>query len=181
LEQVFIRCRKAGITLNPSKCRFGIEQIEYVGHTIDKDGIHFTREKIDRILGMERPATKGDMKTFLGMVNYFHSHVRNLSMMEVPLIELIGDGYTKSKKKHAIQWTPAGEAAFEAVKKAIDECPKLFFEDTDLGPVYVQTDASEYGHGAYLFQIGPDGKHRPIDFISRTFPKQARNWHVSDY
>jgi len=181
MEEVFKRCLKAGVTLNPSKCRFGLERIEYVGHTIDHEGIHFSRQKIDSVLDMERPTNKGDMKTFLGMVNYFHSHVRGLSAMEVPLTRMIGEGYTKGKKKQGIHWTAEAISAFENIKVAIDECPKLFFRDQDLGPVYVQTDASVYGHGAYMFQLEADGvTHRPIDFISRTFPKACANWHIAD-
>ena len=49
MEAVFIRCERAGITLNPSKCRFGMTSIEYVGHTIDKDGISFSRDKLDSV------------------------------------------------------------------------------------------------------------------------------------
>jgi len=180
LEQVLLRCVRAGITLNPSKCRFGLELIEYVGHTIDKDGIHFSREKIDSILDMAKPSTKGEMKTFLGMVNYFHSHVAGLSQMETPLTAMIGEGYKIKDRRNGMRWTKEADEAFDRIKAAIDNCPKLFFRDEDYGPVYLQTDASDYGHGAYLFQVNPDGSHRPIDFISRTFPKACKKWHVSD-
>ena len=98
LEAVLIRCERAGITLNPSKCSFGMSSVEYVGHTIDKDGLHFSREKIDSVLDMPKPGTKGDMKIFLGMVNYFHSHIRELSSLEAPLIEMIGGKYSRSQK-----------------------------------------------------------------------------------
>ena len=42
LREVFSRFRNSGLTLNPSKCQLGLTQVEYVGHTIDSDGTHFT-------------------------------------------------------------------------------------------------------------------------------------------
>ena len=180
LEAVLLRCKRANITLNPSKCRFGMEKIEYVGHTIDATGTHFSREKIDSVLDMPKPQTKGEMMIFLGMVNYFHNHIAGLSTMEVPLREMIGEKYSRTKRKYGMEWTAEGERAFEMVKAAIDKCPKLFFEDGDLGPVYLQTDASDYGIGAYMFQIAADGSHRPIDFISKTLSSVQRRWGIPD-
>ena len=45
-----------------------------------------------------------------------------------------------------------------------NDCPKLFFVDTS-APVFLHTDASNYGIGGYLFQV-IDGKQRPIIFLS---------------
>ena len=170
---------KAGITLNPKKCKFGMQAVEYVGHRIDAEGISFERKKIDSILDMPKPTRKGEMKTFLGMVNHMHTHIRGLSIVSDPLVKLIGENYTKSKSKNPILWNHEAEQAFEEIKKRVDECPKLWFADEDL-PVYVQTDASKYGLGAYMFQLAPDGKHRPIEFISKTFSESQRKWDIPD-
>ena len=72
-----------------------MEWIKYFGHTIDAEGISFSREKLDSVMAMPKPATKGDMKIFLGMVNYFHTHIARLSSLEAPLTEKIGDSYTR--------------------------------------------------------------------------------------
>jgi hypothetical protein len=125
LEMTLERCLRANITLNPKKCRFGVERIEYVGHTIDAEGISFSREKLDSVMAMPKPATKGDMKIFLGMVNYFHTHIARLSTLEAPLTEMIGEGYTRNKRRHVVVWNPAGERAFHDIKIAVDTCPKL--------------------------------------------------------
>ena len=120
------RCLRSNVTLNPRKCRFEVERIEYVGHTIDAQGISFSREKLDSVLAMPKPATKGDMKIFLGMVNYFHAHIARLSSMEAPLTQMIGDGYTRGKRQHVLVGQPAG--TFHDIKIAVDACPKLFSE-----------------------------------------------------
>ena len=181
LEMTLERCLRSNITLSPRKCRFGVERIEYVGHTIDAEGISFSREKLDSVMAMPKPQTKGDMKIFLGMVNYFHTHIARLSTLEAPLTEMIGESYTRGKRRHVVVWTPEGERAFHDIKVAVDTCPKLFFRDTDLGPVYVQTDASDFGIGAYMFQIENDGKtQRPIEFLSRSLTAVQRRWATAD-
>ncbi len=40
LRQVFDRLAKHGVTLNPKKCSFGMEEVEYVGHTINSEGVN---------------------------------------------------------------------------------------------------------------------------------------------
>ena len=43
--------------------------------------------------------------------------------------------------------------------------------------MYLHTDASDYGAGAYLFQIDPDtGKELPIQFLSKTFSDVQKRW-----
>jgi len=43
LRKVFIRFRKYNVKLQPTKMHLGMSRIEFVGHTIDKEGLHFTQ------------------------------------------------------------------------------------------------------------------------------------------
>ena len=63
------------ITLNPKKCRFGLDQIEYVGHVINEHGKTFTRDKLDSVVNFPEPKTHGQMLSFLGLANYFRQHI----------------------------------------------------------------------------------------------------------
>ena len=47
-------------------------------------------------------------------------------------------------------------------------------------PIYLQTDASDYGIGAFLFQLTPDGTVRPVEFLSKSLSKVQRRWHTPD-
>jgi hypothetical protein len=80
-------------------------------------------------------------------------------------------GYSKHKR---LIWTPELIHSFEQVKRAIHTCPKLFFLD-DTSPIYLHTDASQYGMGAYLFQI-KEGIHFPIPFIRKAFDDRMSRW-----
>ena len=77
LRDVFLRFRNSSITLNPSKCKLGLTQVEYVGHTIDEDGLHFTRSKLDSVLNFPRPETQKQMKSFIGLANYYPAFIIN--------------------------------------------------------------------------------------------------------
>ena len=49
LKQVFERCRKYGISLNPAKSVFGIDEGKLLGHIISKDGVKIDLERIEAI------------------------------------------------------------------------------------------------------------------------------------
>ena len=83
-----------------------------------------------------------------------------------------------------MKWTPESIKAFETIKQAINDCPKLYYMLTHL-PTYLYTDASDYGIGAYLFQLEevtlPTGEiskiERPIAFASRALTAaQIKAW-----
>ena len=82
----------------------------------------------------------------------------------------------KQVKTDRLIWTQELDAAFSAAKNAVVSCEKLFFVREDL-PVYLHTDASNFGIGAYLFQA--DGKiHFLIRFISKTLTEQQQKWNI---
>ena len=57
LRRCFERFRLKGITLNPSKCKLFVPSVEYCGHLIDKEGLHFTRSKLDSVTDFAIPET----------------------------------------------------------------------------------------------------------------------------
>jgi len=50
LRKFFLKCRKYGISLNPRKYLFGLEEGKLLGHMISKDGIRIDPSKIEAIL-----------------------------------------------------------------------------------------------------------------------------------
>ena len=170
LRRVFVRLRKYKITLNPEKCKFGVSSVEYVGHVIDETGIHFSRKKIEEVLAIPRPTLAKELRSFLGLVSYLRDHLQGLSTILRPLQDMLTE-YDKNRK---LTWSPQGTEAFEVVKKLVNECPKLFFLNKN-DPVFLNTDASDYGIGAYLYQL-IDGKEVPIRFMSKTLSSTEMKW-----
>ena len=58
LEKVFLKCWKYGISLNPIKSNFALEEGKLLGHIISKDGIKIDLERISAILKVEGPRRK---------------------------------------------------------------------------------------------------------------------------
>jgi hypothetical protein len=71
LETVMARFKRFGLTLNPKKCKFGLRQVEYVGHVLDEYGLTMSPEKLDKVINFAKPKSFKDMKSYLGLVNHF--------------------------------------------------------------------------------------------------------------
>jgi hypothetical protein len=77
LSTVFEQVHKFKVTLNPAKCRFGMDQIEHVGHIIDPTGLSFLQDKRDKVCNFPLPMQAKHLRSFIGLVNYFRDHTAN--------------------------------------------------------------------------------------------------------
>jgi transposase InsO family protein len=184
LEKLFKKCAQFNLTLNPDKCKLGLTSIEYVGHILDKDGVRMSNDKIRKVLEFPLPTKVKHLQAFLGLANYFRDHIKGIATMMAPLYEMTTNKDGKKGSRVITEWTDEAMHAFEAVKTAIEACPRLyFFEDEDPKTksrqydTIVETDASDYGIGAYLYQrkIG-ETMQRPIAFISKSLSRVERRW-----
>ena len=108
----------------------------------------------------------------MGLINYYHKFLPNLSTVLRPLHELL----EADKKWH---WNEACEAAFARVKKLIASDIVLTHYDPSL-PINIECDASAYGIGAVMTHVMPDGSERPVLFTSRSLTKTERNYSQLD-
>lgn len=168
LRKVFERFRKHRITINPKKVCLGQDHIEFVGHVINAEGISFSAEKREKVLNFPLPTKAKQLMGFIGLVNYFRDHVDDMTSKLKDLRGMLGD------RKKALAWTPELEQKFNYVKNAVAQCPSLWFLD-ESGPVFVLTDASDYGIGAYIYQK-VDGQERPVIFLSKALQGAQLNW-----
>ena len=172
LDTVLSRLREKNVSVNPAKCRFGMRSVEYVGHVVDEKGLTMSEKKIAKVVDFNLPATVKQLRSFLGLVNFFRDHIRDHSRIVKPLHDMIDN---KNKNKSApLRWTDAAKAAFAEMKTRVAHLQKLFFI-TDEDPIFLYTDASDYGIGAYLFQV-VDGKEQPIAFYSKSLTGSQLNW-----
>ena len=66
LEKVFLKCRKYGISLNPRKSNFALEERKLLGHIISKEGIRIDPNRVSEILKVEEPRSKKEVQSFIG-------------------------------------------------------------------------------------------------------------------
>ena len=67
LEKVLEKLQNAGLHLNYDKCSFLQPSIEYLGHRIDKEGLHPTHEKVKAIKDAPCPRNITELHSFLGL------------------------------------------------------------------------------------------------------------------
>ena len=71
LEEVFRRCLNSNLKLNADKCSFGLNEIEYLGYIVTPQGVKPNPKKIKAIQAMNRPSTVTEVRSFLGMIQYY--------------------------------------------------------------------------------------------------------------
>ena len=55
LEKLFTRIEAAGLRIKPEKCKFFQEELRFLGHIVNRDGIKTDPEKIKSIMEFEQP------------------------------------------------------------------------------------------------------------------------------
>jgi hypothetical protein len=174
LRSVFERFRRYKITINPDKCLFGVTSLEFLGHTINENGISFAQTKLDSVVNFVKPENVKQLRSFIGLVNYFRDHVRNYSHVLKPLQDVLTQALKQGNSKTMIKWVKEAETSFQQIKDAVNSCPLLFFLNED-APIFLHTDASDYAIGGYLFQL-VEGKEQPIRFMSKSLSGSQLNW-----
>ena len=77
------------VTLNPEKCKFARNQVPFLGHIIDGDGIHADPEKVTAITDMAVPSNVSELHRFLGVVNQLFKFSPELADKSKLLRELL--------------------------------------------------------------------------------------------
>jgi hypothetical protein len=172
LQQFFNRLRKANVLLKGSKCQFGVTSIDFLGQIVSNQGIRPDPKKITKIQNAPQPKTISELRTFLGMVNYYRKFIPNMSDICEPLNQLLRGSATK------LSWTSQASASFQKCKYVLSSSPILKSPDpTKAFTIY--TDASNTGIGAVLTQ-NFDGLDHPIYYSSRSLNKAERNYTVTE-
>jgi hypothetical protein len=118
LRQVFERCRKYGISLNPAKSILGVDKGKLLSHIIAKDGVKIDPKRVRAIQGIPLPQTKKALQSFLGQINFVKRFIPNLDKTMKPILKLL-------KKDVKFEWTDEGRKAFKNIKDSIGKSPVL--------------------------------------------------------
>ena len=133
-------------SLKKDKCAFLLPQVEYLGHEISQKGLHPTKEKVRAIVEAPAPQNITQLKSCLGMLNYYSKFLPNLSTLLAPLYKLL-------HKKISWQWGKAQQEAFCKAKELLVSSPVLVHFDP-AKPLGLSCDASPFGIGAvYLSSL----------------------------
>lgn len=162
LELVLQRIQAAGLKVNARKSFFAKGELEYLGYWITRDGIQPLADKVKAMLSIAEPTTKKQLRSFIGLINYYRDMWSQRSHILAPLASL-------TSKEAKWVWGEEQRKAFLDMKRAISRDVLLAYPDFSKEFV-IHTDASHLQLGAVISQ---DGK--PIAFYSRKLnPAQTR-------
>ncbi|MGA1256817.1 MAG: pol polyprotein, partial [Candidatus Nanopelagicaceae bacterium] len=154
LERVFARLQRAGLKVNAKKSFFARSELEYLGYWITREGIKPVTSKVEAMLKIAEPKNRRELRSFIGVINYYRDMWLRRSHVLAPLARL-----TSNNTKW--EWTEKEANAFKMAKKIMAKEALLAYPDFTK-PFVIHTDASHYQLGGVISQ---DGK--PIAFYSR--------------
>ena len=132
---VLERLSAVGIHLKPEKCKFHVQEVDYLGLVITPGGLKMQDEKVATIRDWEDPENVKDVQSFLGFANFYRRFILNYSKVVAPMTKLTG-------KSVPWQWETEQRTAFTVLKDAFTSAPILQHFDYEKA-IVVKTDASD--------------------------------------
>lgn len=172
LRQVFQRLREAGLKLKPSKCTFGQQQVRYLGHIVNEDGIETDPDKIKVVRDYPVPTNVKEVRRYLGFIGYYRKYVKDYCKIAEPLTKL-------TRKDVSFIWSQECSEAFEILKQKLLQPPILAYPRFDGTKFILQTDASTKGLGFILAQK-QDGEEKVICYGGRALHNSERNYTTTE-
>ncbi|KAG0736415.1 hypothetical protein G6F57_014086 [Rhizopus arrhizus] len=155
------------LKVNTKKCSFFKDEARFLGFIVTGTGVRSNPDKVEPIRTWPRPTKIPKLQSFLGLCNFYHRFMKNMSSIAAPLYKLL-------RKDQGWRWEDAEEKAFQRLKEMMSELPELGYPDSNL-PYEVHCDASNTGIGAVLVQMG-----RPIAFASKSLSPAQRNYSTTE-
>ena len=85
LEGALERMSGMGIKLKREKCVFMKPSVEHFAFVVDCDGIHPSPGKVQAIQEVPVPENATDLKSFVGLINYYRRFVPDMATLAHPL------------------------------------------------------------------------------------------------
>jgi hypothetical protein len=150
-----------------NKCEFWIDEVLFLGHIINKEGLAVDPKKVVDILNWKALTYARGIKSFIGMAGYYRRFIEEFSKIAKPMTALLGN-------KVEFKWTQKCQEAFEALKEKLTTTPVLVLPDVHK-PFLVYCDACYTGLGCVLMQEG-----RIVAYLSRQLKVHEKNYPIYD-
>ena len=166
LQRFFARLKTYNIKLSASKSQLFKESIPVLGFIVSRDKIKPQLSKLDAIEKLVRPENISELRSQLGLFNYYKCFYLNYHDLIAPLTKLL-------KKTQAWTWKEEQEIAWlslvgQITRKDSEIVIHMANPEKDF-ELFV--DSSENGVGAILCQEKDDGRMGVVCSFSRVFSK----------
>ncbi len=88
LDQVLDRLQTNNLKINLDKCFFGNKEVSYLGFTLTPEGIKPGKNKLMAIKDAKPPTDVKTIRSFVGLCNFFRTHIKNFAIIAAPLFRL---------------------------------------------------------------------------------------------
>lgn len=176
LGKVLQALSDADLKINEKKSEFFKSKVVFLGRVFDGTTKSTKQESVQRIAKLTKPHDIHSLRVFLGLAGHFRSFIKDFSKMTKCLTEL-------TKKQVPFVWTEDCERVYQELVRRISSDPILTLPDYSL-PFEMNTDASNYGTGAVLYQRDlsspPTQQLRVIGYYSYTFNPTQQNYSTTE-
>ena len=112
LQSTFRRLEQNYWRLSVKKCKFGLEEIKYLGFIVNANGISADPQATHAIATLPNPANVSEVQSLLGMVNHYGKFIPHLHQLKQPLGQL-------TRKNCAWSWSPKHDQAVDQIKRVM--------------------------------------------------------------
>ncbi|GKB42616.1 putative reverse transcriptase domain-containing protein, partial [Tanacetum coccineum] len=165
LKTILDLLKKEKLYAKFSKCEFWLKEVQFLGHVVNRDGIHVDPSKVESVKNWKTPESSTEIRSFLGLTGYYRRFIENFSKIAKPLTLL-------TQKNKTYVWGDEQDEAFRIMKEKLCNAPVLALPD---GPddFVVYCDASKQespqSHESYglLVVLWPP---KVLPFLSLLYP-----------
>jgi hypothetical protein len=109
IDRVLQQLEEKKIYANSSKCAFGVQEVEYLGHFVSHEGLKLDPHKIKAMREWPIPKILNKLRGFLRLIGYYQKFVKKYGQIAAPITSLL--------KKEAFSWTEAATKSFEIISR----------------------------------------------------------------
>ncbi|KAL0556441.1 hypothetical protein IC582_004955 [Cucumis melo] len=146
LHQVLETLRANKLYAKFSKCAFWLKKVNFLGHVVSSEGVSVDPTKIEAVTSWPQPSTVSEIRSFLGLADYYRRFVEDFSRIASPFTQL-------TRKGTPFVWSPACESSFQELKQKLVSARVLTIPD-ESGSFVIYSDASKKGLGCVHMQQG---------------------------
>ena len=159
-----------GVSLNPKKSHFALEEGKLLGHIISKDGIKIDLARVEAIGQIALPGNKKEVQSFIGKVNFLRRFIIDCAKKMRNITEML-------KKGSEIKWILEAKRSFEQIKDALTKAHVLISLDFEKD-FQIYSFASEHTIASVLLQKNEEGHEQPIAFYSKTLRDAPLKYNI---
>ncbi|KAJ9561460.1 hypothetical protein OSB04_006620 [Centaurea solstitialis] len=167
LREVLEILRKEQLYAKFSKCDFWLQEVQFLGHLVNREGIKVDPAKVEAVMKWETPKSPTEIRSFLGLAGYYRRFIQDFSKVAVPLTKL-------TRKNVSFVWGEEQQSAFETLRQKLCEAPVLALPE-GVEDMTVYCDASYHGLGCVLMQ-----RSKVISYASRQLKTHDVNYPTHD-